>query len=230
LELKQIEYAPRYYVSSAGDVYSDCGTERRKLNPWYSKYGYLFVTLCAEGGVEFRKSCHRLVAENFIDNPENKPYVNHINSVRDDNRVENLEWCTQKENIHHALASGNFTPTGENNGASKHSESTIVKVCQLLENPDLNNKAVEGQTGVSAALVSKIRNGRAWLHISSDYKIKRKNRPALSRESIIQICELINTGVPYKEISQRFDGYPVRYIREIANKTHCKEISRQYIQ
>lgn len=71
----------------------------------YTVEGYLVVTLFKNGKPRQYK-VHRLIAESFIPNPENKPVINHINGIKDDNRIENLEWCTVQENTQHAHDTG----------------------------------------------------------------------------------------------------------------------------
>jgi hypothetical protein len=71
------------------------------LTQFTTKKGYKVVYLC-EKNTKKKHSVHRLVGEYFISNTENKPQINHINGITDDNRVENLEWCTAKENVNHS--------------------------------------------------------------------------------------------------------------------------------
>lgn len=80
-----------YDISSDGEIYSR--KYKKIIIPWKCGKGYLRVDL----GRNNRHYLHRLVAESFIDNPDNKPTVNHINHDKTDNRVENLEWMTYKE-------------------------------------------------------------------------------------------------------------------------------------
>jgi len=71
---------------------------------------------------------HRVIAEAFIPNPENKPMVNHINGIKTDNRVENLEWCTNSENVIHSYKNKLNTHFGSGNKFSKLSDEQILDI------------------------------------------------------------------------------------------------------
>lgn len=102
-----IGYEGYYQVSDCGNVKSldrvvgNGKTYKSKILTLRKNiYGYCVVYLSKNCKVE-TKNVHRLVALSFIDNPHNKPQVNHINEIKHDNKVNNLEWMTSKENTNH---------------------------------------------------------------------------------------------------------------------------------
>lgn len=93
---KDIKSNTDYQISNLGRVWSK--KSNRYMKPQKDACGYMRVQLYMGNGKARTEKVHRLVALAFIDNPDNLPEVNHINHIRDDNRVENLEWVTHKEN------------------------------------------------------------------------------------------------------------------------------------
>lgn len=120
-----VGYEGIYQVSNLGNV-------KRKyiLKPHKDRRGYLFVNLSHNSKVLCSR-VHRLVALAFIPNPLNKKEINHKNGNKLDNRVENLEWATHKENMKHAFSNHLISNEGIKRGVNAMLRATRKKVIQL---------------------------------------------------------------------------------------------------
>ena len=158
-----------YFIYPDGRVWSD--RSQIFLKPFKNPNGYLLVDLHLNGQ-SYYKQLHRLVAIYYIPNPNNLPVVNHKDGEKSNCDYRNLEWCTQKENVHHAWKTGLVKPRyGKENPANKYDEETIHLVCKLLEEGRLNYKEISKETGVHETTIYDIRRRGKWKQISSLYDI-----------------------------------------------------------
>jgi hypothetical protein len=105
---------------------------------------------------------HRLVAMTFHPAVEGKNEVNHKNGIKTDNRAENLEWVTRRENIIHALETGLLKGNcGSKNGNSKLVEDNIEEI-KRLRNTGLTQDAIAGRFGVSQTTIGRILSKNTW--------------------------------------------------------------------
>lgn len=105
---------------------------------------------------------HRLVALHFVDNPENKPQVNHIDGNKLNNHYTNLEWCTAKENIKHSYDIG-IRKIGENHHLSKLNENDILEIRENKNN--LTQKELGLIYGVTHFLINRIVTKKEWAQV-----------------------------------------------------------------
>ena len=135
-KLKSITGFERYWVDDCGNIYS-----LRKVGKVIKKSlivgtsEYLLIDLY-KNGKAYTKLVHRLVAEAFIPNPENKREVNHKNGIKTDNRVQNLEWVTSSENVRHSYDVLHRCSSMKGRTGKKHPFSKAV--LQIKDNKIIN--------------------------------------------------------------------------------------------
>lgn len=132
-------------------------------NSFKRRDGYIGIQLYIGKVVNFQ--LHRLLAEVFISNPENKKYVNHKDSNRSNNSLDNLEWVTLKENVIHGYKYGNASNVGSSNGFSKLNEEMVYEIKKKRFEENMSYKQLADAFDVSYSCISGILQNRNWTHV-----------------------------------------------------------------
>ena len=148
-----------YEVDTDGNVYS----KYRRLKPTVKRNGYLQVSL----GRSKVAMVHRLVAEAFLPNPDNLPCINHKDNNKTNNKVSNLEWCTQATNIRH-MTNQNRQAKGEDQGLSKLTEDDVVfiRTNHKIYDKKLGTRPLARRFNVDPAAILSVLRNKTWKHIT----------------------------------------------------------------
>ena len=171
-----VGYESFYEVSNLGRVRSKDRTivnniatftqQGRILKTSTTRNGYHKYVLTCENKKQKTLLAHRVVAQAWISNPLNKKNVNHINGIKTDNRVSNLEWSTDSENVRHALSTGLINVRkGEQVYFSKFTNAQALYIKTAFTVGDLSIRELSDMFELPYRTVADIARNRTWKHI-----------------------------------------------------------------
>lgn len=153
---------PRYEVSQDGEVRKVDGA---LLGQWLNDAGYPLVRLTDDGGRRSVERVHRLVASAFIENPLSLPCVNHIDNNRANNSIDNLEWCTQAQNLEHMTSQGRRATywRGRRSPRALLTDEVVALVREAYGKGDTSYVALSKRFGASKRTIGRIINGEYYV-------------------------------------------------------------------
>lgn len=147
-----------YEITKDGEIYSLKHNKRKPIKGYIDKYGYRRILLYVNGKRK-KYFVHRLVAEKYIDNPNNLPQVNHKDGNKLNNCVANLEWVTPKQNIQHAIKNG----FRKSNNTTKLNVKDVKNIKKLFSKYSM--KELANMYNVSLSCIKHIHAGHTWKNI-----------------------------------------------------------------
>jgi hypothetical protein len=162
-EWKPVSFAPRYMVSNYGRAIGPHGP----MKPTVNDDGYPQIKICVDGTAGSSKSfkVHRLVAAEFIPPVAGKPFINHKNGVKNENDVENLEWCTFRENVIHGYrVLGRTDKLGEGQAASKLTDVAVREIRRLVSEHWPHTRLAR-MFNVSIRCIGLVAARKSWKHV-----------------------------------------------------------------
>lgn len=229
--------AKQYCIGTDGSLFSL--RTNSLMRGWLDVAGYKKYSITFDDGTRKEFPAHRLVALAYIDNPEDKEFVNHINGIKTDNRVENLEWVTASENNFHAYDTGLSlgkkpkadVPTlkGEyTESAIDYTEDDIRAVCELISK-GYRDVDISRMLDFPRRPINLIRHNEfpSFKDIISEYDFNFCKEDRMSPEMVILICEELANGAKVMELSRKL-GLNRKKIGNIHSRKTFKDISKSF--
>lgn len=170
---KRIPNYSKYEASNLGRIktFNWKGSGKEKvMTPAHDASGYLRTVLIRDDGKYTTVKVHRIICQTFLDNPEDKPCVNHIDGIRDNNKLENLEWCTRSENMKHAFKIGNKSQKGERNTCATLTDEQVLEIRANYEYGKTGKKGktkqqIADEYNTTFSVIKRIVQNRTWKHL-----------------------------------------------------------------
>ena len=211
-------YETNYMVSTLGRIvntktnlilkpFKNIKHQKNKDDDWYLSVRLYFPNKIYKKGYDAK--VHRLVATAFVPNPDNKPFVNHIDGNKTNNNVNNLEWVTNAENVQHSFDNGlQISIKGEDHYKHILTESDVHYICQKLCE-GYSETQLAREFGVSKNNIHCIKLKKTWKEITSKYNMPKPKEVSHRWDDLYEkIDAMIYAGLTNKEIRKKLSLEP----------------------